>query len=111
MWLWDAPQDYHQIGVEHNSQEKLAFAGPDTTKWTHNVMPFGPVKGPATIIAFILDVNSLCKELACSYGIVIDEDTNTNIIVNDILSWAKLLPSTWYTWNASSRFVNHKICC
>jgi hypothetical protein len=91
MWMWDAPQGYHQIGIERNSQEKLAFASPDATKWTYNGMPFGPVNGPATIIAFICNVNSSWKELACSYGILIDEDTSTNIIANDIQSWAKSL--------------------
>ena len=25
MWLWDAPQGYHQIGVEEESQVKLVF--------------------------------------------------------------------------------------
>jgi hypothetical protein len=34
MWMWDAPQGYHQIGVKPASQEKLAFAGPNATKWT-----------------------------------------------------------------------------
>jgi hypothetical protein len=92
MWLWDAPQGYHQICVEPASLEKLAFAGPDATKWTYNVMPFGPVNGPAMFIAFIHDVDSSWKELAKSYGILIDKDTNTNIIVDDIiLSWAKSL--------------------
>jgi hypothetical protein len=49
-------------------------------------MPFVPVNKPATFIAFIHDVNSSWKELACSYGVVIDKDMNTNIIVDDILS-------------------------
>jgi hypothetical protein len=77
--------------VEAESQDKLAFAGPDATKWTYNVMPFGPVNGPATFIAFIHDVDSTWKDLARSLGVTIDEDTNTNIIVDDILSWAKSL--------------------
>jgi hypothetical protein len=51
-WMWDAPQGYHQIRVAENSQEKLAFAGPNATKWTYNVMPFGPVNGPSTFISF-----------------------------------------------------------
>jgi hypothetical protein len=34
MWLWDTPQGYYQISVEPASQEKLAFARPDATKWT-----------------------------------------------------------------------------
>jgi hypothetical protein len=89
MWMWDAPQGYHQIGVECESQEKLAFAGPDATKWTYNVMPFGPVNGPAMFIAFIHNIDSSWKVLACSHGVVINKDTNTNIIVVDIVSWAK----------------------
>ncbi len=55
MWLWDAHQGYHQIGVEHDSQDKSAFTGPDATKWTYNSMPFGPVNRPAMFIAFIHD--------------------------------------------------------
>jgi hypothetical protein len=58
IWLWDAPSGYHQIAVLPCSQEKLAFAGPDATKWTYNVMPFGPVNGPPTFIAFIHDLDS-----------------------------------------------------
>ncbi len=84
--MWDAPQGYHQIGVEPASQEKLAFAGPDATKWTYKIMPLGPVNGPAMFIVFIHDVDSSWTELAKSYGISIDEDTNTNIIVDNILS-------------------------
>jgi hypothetical protein len=75
--------------VERESQEKLAFAGPDATKWTYNVMPLGPVNGPAMFIALIHNVDSWWKELACSHGVVINEDTNTNIIVDNIVSWAK----------------------
>jgi hypothetical protein len=86
MWLWDAPQGYHQIWVECNSQDKLAFACPDATKWTYNVMPVGPVNGPALFIVFIHDVNSSWKELDCSYIVVIEEGTNANIIVDNILS-------------------------
>ena len=93
MWLFDAPMGYHQIGVTADSQVKLAFAGPDATKWTYNVMPFSPVNGPSTFIAFIHDVASTWKDLAHACGLTIDKDTNTNIIVDDILSWAKTLVS------------------
>ncbi len=89
-WLWDAPLGYHQIRVAPCSQDKLAFAGPDATKWTYNVMPFGPVNGPPTFIAFI-HVDSTWKDLACQNDVTIDKDTNTNIIVDDILSYAKTL--------------------
>jgi hypothetical protein len=49
MWMWDTLQGYHQIGVEPDSQEKLAFAGPyahqvdvychafQPSKWAGNV--------------------------------------------------------------------------
>ena len=70
---------------------KLAFAGPDATKWTYTVMPFGLVNGPSTFIAFIHYVNSTWKDLARSCGLTIDEDTNTNIIFDNILSWSKTL--------------------
>ncbi len=60
IWLWDAPSGYHQIGVSPCSQDKLAFAGPDATKWTYNIMPFGPVNGAPTFITFIHDVDSTC---------------------------------------------------
>ncbi len=91
MWLWDAPMGYHQIGVECDLQDKLAFVGPDATKWTYNVMPFVLVNGPATFIPFNHDFDSSCKELASSHGVHINKDTNTNIIVDNILSWAKSL--------------------
>ena len=91
IWLWDAPSGYHQIGVSPCSQDKLAFAGPDATKWTYTVMLFGPVNGPPTFIAFIHDVDSTWKELVQENGIVIDEDTNTTIIVDNIFSYAKTM--------------------
>ncbi len=88
-WMWDAPQGYHQICIAKESQEKLAFAGPNATKWTYNLMPFGLVNSPSTLIAFIHDMNGTWKDVARSLGIVIDEDMNTTIIVDDIVSWAK----------------------
>jgi hypothetical protein len=90
MWMSDAPQGYHQIGVEENSQAKLAFAGLDATKWTHYVMLFGPVNGPAVFIALIHNVDSTWKSLATLHGVIINEDTNTNTIVDDIVSLVKL---------------------
>ena len=81
----------HQISVVPSLQAKIAFAGPDATKWTYNVMPFGPINGPTTFIAFIQDVDVTWKDLARSCGITIDKDLNTNVIVDDILSWAPTL--------------------
>jgi hypothetical protein len=54
-------------------------------------MPFGPDNGPTTFIASIHDVDSTWKPLACQHGITIDKDTNMNIIVDDILIYAKTL--------------------
>jgi hypothetical protein len=55
----------------------------------------GPIRscpnGPATFITFIHDINSVWKELAQEHGVPIDNDTNTKIIVDDIVSWAKVL--------------------
>ena len=88
-WMYDAPMGYHQLLVAPESQEKLAFQGTDAIKWTYVVMPFGPVNGPATFIAMIHDLDSVWKALAKSVGLPIDDDTNTNIIVDDIFNWAK----------------------
>jgi hypothetical protein len=93
MWMWDAPQGNLQIGMERESHNKLAFAGPDATKWTYNVMPFGPVNGPATFISFIHDMDSTWKDLAWKHGVMINKDTNTNVMVDDILSWVSSLVS------------------
>jgi hypothetical protein len=90
-WMFDAPMGYHQLAVALGSQEKLAFQGVDAIKWTYMVMPFGPTNGPATFINFIHVINSIWKELAQESSVPIDDDTNTKIIVKDIVSWAKLL--------------------
>jgi hypothetical protein len=91
MWLFDAPSGYHQLAVAQDSQEKLAFQGPDAIKWTYTVMPFGPTNGPATFINFIYDADSQWKLLARTMGIKIDNDTNTRIIVDDIVSHGRNL--------------------
>ncbi len=88
MWLFNAPQGCHQIKVPRDSQEKLAFAGPNATKWCYNGMPFGPVNGPYTFIMFIHDMCSTWVELARKVGVTIDDDTNTRIIVDNIPSCA-----------------------
>ncbi len=82
---------YHQISVVPESQPKLAFAGSNATKLTYNVMPFGPVNGPSTFIVFIQDIDSTWKDLAHLLGLTINNDLHTNIIVDDILSWATTL--------------------
>ena len=90
-WLWDAPMGYHQLAIALASQEKLAFQGPNAIKWTYTVMPFGPTNRPAMFIYFIHDVDSQRKVLAQQSGLVIDDDTNTKIIVDDIFSWSDFL--------------------
>jgi hypothetical protein len=94
MWLNDAPSGYHQLAVAQDSQEKLAFQGPNTIKWTYTVMPFGPMNGPATFVNFIYDVDSQWKSLACTTGININDDTNTRIIIDDIVSHDKDLATS-----------------
>jgi hypothetical protein len=89
LWMYDAPMGYHQLSVSPETQEKLAFQGPDAIKWTYTVMPFGPTNGPATFIQMIHDLDSAWKDLAAKCGLTIDDDTNTNIIVDDIFNWAK----------------------
>jgi hypothetical protein len=86
LWLFDAPSGYHQLAVAESSQEKLAFQGPNAIKWTYTVTPFRPTNGPATFISFIHDVDSQWKALATSCGILIDKQTNTCIIVNNIVN-------------------------
>ena len=87
-WMFDAPMGYHQLAVAPESQDKLAFQGVDAIKWKYTVMPFGPTNGPATFINFIYDINSVWQKLATDQGVQIDEDTNTKIIIDDIVSYA-----------------------
>ena len=94
MWLYDAPSGYHQLAVALASQEKLAFQGPDAIKWTYTVMPFGPTNGPATFVNFVYDVDSQWTSLARTHAINISNDTNTRIIINDIVSHGKDLSTS-----------------
>ncbi len=82
---------YHQLAVALASQEKLAFQGPNAVKWTYTVMPFGLTNKPATFIYFIHNIDSQWKTMAQQKGLIINDDTNTKIIINDIFSWAKSL--------------------
>jgi hypothetical protein len=86
--MYDTLMGYYQLAVVPESQEKLAFQVVDTIKWKYTVMPFGPTNGPATFINFIHDIASIWKKLAEEKGVLIDDDTNTKIIVDDIVSWA-----------------------
>jgi hypothetical protein len=81
----------HQLAVALDSQEKLAIQDPDAIKWTYTIMPFGPTNGPATFISFIHEVNSQWKAITQQNGLIINDNTNTKIIVEDIFRWAKSL--------------------
>ena len=94
-WLMDAPQGYHQLRVSKDSQEKLAFAGPNAYKFTWNVMSFGPVNGPPIFIMFMHDMNVTWQDVACATGITINANTNTNLIVDDCFSWASNLDTSF----------------
>jgi hypothetical protein len=90
-WMFDAPMGYHQLAIVLACQEKLELQGVDAIKWTYTVMPFWPTNGPASFITFIHGINSVWKGLAQERGVPMDDDTNTKIIVDDIVSWAKVL--------------------
>jgi hypothetical protein len=49
-------------------------------------MPFGPTNSPATFINYIHDVNSQWKVLATFSCINISKDSNTRVIVDNIIS-------------------------
>ena len=97
-WLLDAPQGFHQISVDAESQEKLAFAGPYTRKYTYRVMPFGPVNGPVTFVIFIYDCKADWDELAIERGIDVGNGTDTVIIIDDIHGIAK-------DWDTALRYL------
>ncbi len=90
IWLYNAPMGYHQISASKETQEKLAFQGPDAIKWTYTVMPFGPTNRPATFVTVIHDVDSVWKEEAKSKGIHVGSGIDTTIIIDNILNWARL---------------------
>jgi hypothetical protein len=80
---------YHQIRASKEMQEKLAFQGPDAIKRTYNVMPFGPMNGPATFVTMIHNVDSMWKETAKPEGVNVGSFVDTTIIINNIMNWAK----------------------
>ena len=86
-WLLDAIFGHNQIFMSKSYQVKLAFSGPDCSKYTYTVMPFGPVNGPVIFTMFIHDLNSTWQYLAHNCGIIFDAKTGTTIIVDDIFSW------------------------
>ena len=85
----NAISGYNQIKVNKKSCPKLAFVGPNCSKYTWKVMPSGPVNGPVIFTVYIHDLDSTWKTLACSRNMIIDDTQGTKIIVDNILSWAK----------------------
>ncbi len=60
-------------------------------------MPFGTTNGPSTFVNFIHDIDSQWKALARSLSIDIGDDTNTRVIINNIVSHGRdLLISLLY---------------
>jgi hypothetical protein len=57
----------------------------------YTVMLFGPTIRPATFINFIHDVDSQLKALTKSLDVVINNNTKTKIILDNIFSWATTL--------------------
>ena len=49
----NAKSGFHQISVCHSDREKLCFAGPGSALFSFNVMPFGPLNGPACYSALM----------------------------------------------------------
>jgi hypothetical protein len=66
-------------------------------------MPFGATNGPVTFINFIHDIDSQWNALAEKTGLVIDDNTNTKIIVNGIFSWAKSI-------NGALLYIKCQLC-
>ena len=50
-------------------------------------MPFGPINGAVIFIVFIHDMDSTWKGVDATRGIVIDANTGTRLIVDDINTW------------------------
>ena len=57
----DAISGYIQIRVAKLSREKLAFAGPNNTKYTYNMVPLGPVNGLVIFVIFVCDMDVTWK--------------------------------------------------
>ena len=62
--IMDAISGYNQILVAKYSQHNLDFAGPKRSKYTYNVMLFGPINGAVIFIVFLTILIHL--EKSCS---------------------------------------------
>ena len=57
----------------------------------------------------IHDLDSTRKNLAKSSGINVNDDTNTNVILDDIFNGQTQLTRPSNTWNASFEFAKHNV--
>ena len=89
---------------------QVAFAGPDATKWTYEVVPFGPVIGLQIFLTFIHGMNSTWKVSIKSKEVSIGNDTNTRIIVDNILSWASELETALLYMKCQLQIYCPKTC-
>ncbi len=85
--MFDAPMGNHQLAVDSASQEKLAFQGVDAIKWNTPSCHLGQLMflQPSSTLSTTSTVFGRNWQ---SLGFTIDNDTNTHIIVDDIISWA-----------------------
>lgn len=85
----DAKSGYHQISVDEESQEKLAFMGPDNVKYCYTVMPFGPKNAPSVYTAMICLMKSEYDALFAERHPTTQVDSvgNRNIM-DDALLWS-----------------------
>ena len=86
--ILDCPMGYHQVEVNARSREKLAFSGPNASMYTYRVMPFGTVNVPPIFIGMMFDMKFEWQTLSKLRGVAINEDTNTKIIVDNLLNHA-----------------------
>ena len=61
--MLDTHQGYHQVSVRVVDRKKLVFFAPYHTKWTFNIMPFGPTNVPAFHSAMMLNFKTEWTDL------------------------------------------------
>jgi hypothetical protein len=84
----DAFSGFHQIKVDLDSQDKLAFWGPDAKKYTYTVLPFGPTNGPAVYQAFMEVLRGVWNRAMIKDLALTNESEafyTTKLVIDDIL--------------------------
>ena len=85
---FDCPMGYHQVLINKRVWPRLAFAGHSASLFTYGVMLFDPVNSLVIFINMIFNINGEWQVMAIDNGFMIDDDTNTNIIVDNFFNWA-----------------------